>query len=89
MGPVQRIDDHRGVRVRRYNKNGESVRSTTASLGGSRRWAYKLLARATVLGDLNRATDCSPHPHVLPTALGPEIVEAIRLIRLLPPPVND
>ncbi len=45
MGTVQRIDDRRGVAVRRHAA-GESVRSIAASLGRSRQWVYKWLTRA-------------------------------------------
>ena len=49
MGTVRRIDDNRGVAVRRY-QHGESVRSIAMSLGRSRWWVYKWLARAATGG---------------------------------------
>ncbi len=49
MGTVRRIDDNRGVAVRRY-QHGERVRSIAMSLGRSRWWVYKWLARAATGG---------------------------------------
>jgi transposase len=80
MGTVRRIDDDRGVAVRRYQA-GESVRSIATSLGRSRWWVYKWLARA-VLGGPTWATDHSRRPHTSPHALPADVVEAMRLVRL-------
>ena len=60
MGTVRRIDDNRGVAVRRY-QHGESVRSIATSLGRSRWWVYKWLARAATGGPA-WATDRSRRP---------------------------
>ena len=40
MGTVRRLDDHRGIAVRRF-RNGERARSIAVSLGRSVRWVYK------------------------------------------------
>ena len=64
MDTVRRLDDEREVAVRRY-ANGESVRSIAASLGHSRWWVYKWLARAA-LGDPTWATDRSRRPQGSP-----------------------
>ena len=80
MGTVRRIDDNRGVAVRRY-QHGESVRSIATSLGRSRWWVYKWLARAATGGPA-WATDRSRRPHASPHALPADVVEAVCLVRL-------
>jgi hypothetical protein len=80
MGTVRRIDDNRGVAVRRY-QHGESVRSIATALGRSRWWVYKWLARAATGGPA-WATDRSRRPHASPHALPADVVEAVCLVRL-------
>lgn len=80
MGTVRRLNDDRGIAVRR-SRNGESIRSIAVSLGRSPRWVYKWRARAAA-GDPDWATDRSRRPHVSPHALSPEVIEAVRLVRL-------
>ncbi len=80
MGTVRRLDDDRGIAVRRYH-NGESVRSIAVSLRRSPWWVYKWLTRAA-LGDPDWVTDRSRRPHVSPQALPSDVVEAVKLVRL-------
>ena len=80
MGTVRRLDDHRGIAVRRF-RNGEGATSIAASLGRSVRWVYKWAARAAT-GGPDWATDRSRRPHVSPQAVPPEVVEAVQLVRL-------
>jgi putative transposase len=80
MGTVRRLDDHRGIAVRRF-RNGESATSIAASLGRSVRWVYKWTARAAG-GGPDWATDRSRRPHGSPQALPPDVVEAVQLVRL-------
>jgi putative transposase len=82
MATVRRLDDDRAAAVRRFNQ-GESVRNIAASLGRSRQWVYKWLARAArALGDPAWPTDASRRPHRSPQAYPAETVEAVRLVRL-------
>jgi transposase InsO family protein len=80
MATVRRIENERVAAVRRYHQ-GESIRSIAASLGHSRRWVYKWLARA-MAGDPAWASDASRRPHTSPHAYAAEIIEAVRLVRL-------
>lgn len=80
MGTVRRINDHRGVAVRRH-RSGESVASIATSLGRSRQWVYKWLARAAT-ADPAWASDRSRRPHISSHALPTDVVEAVRLVRL-------
>ncbi len=80
MGTVRRLDDHRGIAVRRL-RNGERATSIAAALGRSVRWVYKWAARAAG-GGPDWAGDRSRRPHGSPQALPPDVVEAVRLIRL-------
>ncbi|HYA44214.1 MAG TPA: helix-turn-helix domain-containing protein [Acidimicrobiales bacterium] len=80
MGTVRRLDDHRGIAVRRF-RNGESARSIALSLGRSSRWVYKWVARAAG-GPPDWASDRSRRPHVSSQAVPPDVVEAVQLVRL-------
>ncbi len=80
MGTVRRLIDDRDLAVRRVRR-GESVPSIAASLGRSTRWVYKWLARAAA-GDPEWATDRSRRPHGSPQALPPDVVAAVRWVRL-------
>ena len=80
MGTVRRLDDHRGIAVRRFH-NGERARSIAVSLGRSVRWVYKWAARAAG-GGPDWASDRSRRPHGSPQALSPDVVEAVQLVRL-------
>jgi transposase InsO family protein len=60
---------------------GEDPRRIAASLGRSRQWVYKWLAREQAGGDA-WAHDRSRRPRRQPRALPPEIAEAVRMARL-------
>lgn len=60
---------------------GEAPIAVATTLGRSRRWVYKWLARHRT-GDPAWATDQSRRPHSQPLALPARVGEAVRLVRL-------
>jgi transposase InsO family protein len=80
MGTVRRLDDHRGIAVRRF-RTGESARGIAASLGRSVRWVYKWVTRAAA-GGPDWASDRSRRPRASPHAVPADVVEAVQLVRL-------
>ncbi len=80
MATERRSERERAAAVQRYHQ-GESIRSIATSLGRSRRWVYKWVARA-MGGSPEWASERSRRPRHSPQAYAAEIIEAVRLVRL-------
>jgi len=80
MGKRLALDEERRLAITRCLA-GEDPTAVAASLGRSRRWVYKWLARHGT-GDPAWAHEQSRRPQTRPLALPTRVAEAVQLVRL-------